>query len=94
MSRPHWYTRRDRNQSAIVRDLQRLGAYIWDTSPLGGEVLDLIVHWRGQSRPVEVKRRGCEGDLTEGERNAIERLRLAGVEPIIATCAEDVVEAW
>ncbi len=94
MTRPHWYTRRDRNQAELIRDLRALGAYVWDVSPLGGEVLDLLVFWRGQARPVEIKREGCEADLTDGEREAIERLRLAGIEPIVATCAEDVVRAW
>jgi hypothetical protein len=94
VTRPHWFAKRDRNQAAIVSDLRKLGAYIWDTSPLGGEVLDLLVFWRGRARPVEVKAAGCEDDLTVGEREAIQRLRLAGIEPIIAASAEDVVEAW
>ena len=93
MNRPK-RTRRDLDQKRIVRDLSQLGAYVWDLADVGGEILDLLVFWRGRARPVEVKRPGHERDLTDGEREGIERLALAGCDAIIATSAEDVVRAW
>lgn len=77
-----------------MQDLRALGAVVWDLADLGGEVLDLLVFWRGEVIPVEVKRPGCEQDLTNGEREGIAKLRRAGVEPVIATTAEDVLERW
>jgi hypothetical protein len=82
------------NQPEIVRDLQKLGAVVWDLADHGGEVLDLLVCWRGQCRPVEVKQPGCKDDLTADERESIRLLECVGVEAIVATCAEDVIERW
>lgn len=86
-------TRKDLNQPEIIADLEKLGMEVWDVSDLVG-TLDLIVHWRGQSRVVEVKQPGKEDDLTPNERETITRLRLVGVEAIVATCVEDVIESW
>jgi len=93
MARPK-HTRRDANQAQLVEELRDLGAVVWDTADLGGRVLDLVVAWRGVMRPVEVKAAGSEQYLTDGERESIEELRYAGVEAIIATCAEDVISNW
>lgn len=94
MARPHRVVRTDENQAEIVADLQRLGAIVWRLSDLGGEVLDLLVCWRGKCLPVEVKTSDTEADLTEGERDSIRALSLVGVEAIVATCAEDVIGAF
>ena len=89
-SRPR-HTKPDTNQAQIVADLQRLGAVVWRLSDLGGEVLDLIVFWRGLAMPVEVKMPGHEAELTDGERESIRRLAQVGVKAVIATCTEDVI---
>jgi len=93
MTRPKW-TKPDINQRRIVEQLRALGAVVWDTHDLPTPALDLVVFWRGQVRPVEVKQPGMEADLTEGERESIEALRAVGVEAIVASCAEDVVGQW
>jgi len=87
------YTQKDLNQPSIVADLEKLGAVVWDVADLVN-TLDLVVHWRGKTRPVEIKRPGHRDDLTPNERETIAALRAVGVEPIIATCAEDVVGDW
>lgn len=92
--RPHHYAQKDRNQSDLVRDMRRLGMYVQDTSPLGGEVLDLLVAWRGVVLPVEVKRPGHEGELTDDERMALQIYHDIGVPAVVATRVEDVLEAF
>lgn len=92
MSRPR-HPRTDANQAQIIRDCQKLGMIVWDTSSLGGQVLDLLVHWRGQTRVVEVKR-AANSILTANEADSILALRLVGVTAIVATTAEDVIDAW
>jgi len=84
----------DANQADIIAGLETLGFVVWNTSPLGGQVLDLVVFGRGMALPVEVKQPGLEGDLTDAERESIERLRAVGVDAVVATCAEDVVEKF
>ena len=87
-------TRKDRNQAQIVRELRSLGAVVWDLADMGGEVLDLLVCWRGKCLPVEIKRPGCEEDLTHGEIVALLELGSVGVEALVATCTEDVLQAF
>ena len=91
-SRPR-HTVKDHNQAAIAADLRKLGAVVWDVADLVG-TLDLVVHWRGVTRVVEVKRPGHEDDLTPNERETISKLQLVGIEPIIATSTEDVIKNW
>ena len=88
------YPKPDANQNDVIDDLVALGFYVQDMSRLGGEVLDLLCFWRGVCLPVEIKRVGYFGDLTQGERDGICYMRLCGVDPIIATCAEDVIAQW
>jgi hypothetical protein len=92
-SRPRW-TRRDQNQSQIMQELRQLGAVVWDLADRGNGVLDLMVFWRGVAMPVEVKRPGHESDLTENETCGIAELRAVGIEVIIATSTEDVINQW
>jgi Holliday junction resolvase len=91
MGRPR-HPKPDSVQRDLVRDLGALGWLVWDLSPLGGEVLDLLVMRNGVCLPVEVKSPG--GKLTRAQRRSIARLRAVGVEPIVAGTAEEVVEAW
>jgi len=93
VSRPK-HTKKDANQVEIVTMLRHLGAVVWDTADLGGKVLDLVVFWRGRIIPVEVKMPTERYRLTDGEIASIEELRVAGVEPCVATCVEDVVDAF
>ena len=88
------HTRRDRNQQRIIDDLRKLGAVVWDLADHGGEVLDLLVFWRGKAVPVEVKQPGHKHDLTKGEADSIIALGCVGVEAIIATSTEDVIAHW
>jgi len=53
-----------------------------------------MVFYRGQALPVEVKMPSERHRLTDGEIASIEELRRVGVEPCVATCVEDVVEAF
>lgn len=93
MSRPK-HTRRDKNQLSMVAILRSLGMVVWDVADHGGDVLDLIVSWRGQMRPVEVKRPGFRNALTPNERQSIHALAAVGVEAIMAETWRDVVDAW
>jgi hypothetical protein len=92
MPRPK-HTKRDANHAQIVQELTQLGAVVWDLADLGGEVLDIIVFWRGQARPVEIKSTDTE-DLTEKELHSIQRLQLVGVQPVVATRTEDILDQW
>ena len=85
------YTKKDKNQSAIINDLRKAGCYIWDLSDVGGEVLDLMVFWRGMAVPVEIKQPGLDNDLTESEREGMRKLIRVAAFPLIATKAEDVL---
>ena len=92
MGRPK-RTKRDICQKQVVEDLRNVyHAVVWDVADEGGEVLDLIVFWRGVCLPVEVKSPG--GKLTKAQKRSIARLRAVGVEAIVAGTAEEVVEAW
>lgn len=88
------YTKPDRVQSQLINDLHRLGAVVWNLSHLGGEVLDIMVFWQGRARPVEIKAPGQEANLTAKETLSIQKLKLVGIEPIVATCLEDILEQW
>jgi hypothetical protein len=91
MVRPK-HTKKDKTHKDLVKDCRDLGMVVWDLADLGGEVLDLMVFWRGKALPVEVK--SPKGKLTEKEQDSIEKLRAIGVEPVIATCVEDVLKAF
>jgi len=88
------HTRKDKNQLSMATILRSLGMVIWDTANLGGEVLDLVVHWRGQTRVVEVKRPGHRHMLTPNERASIDALAFVGVTAIVAETFQDVLDAW
>jgi hypothetical protein len=88
------YTKKDKNHKKIVRECRELGMILWDTADIGGKILDLIVFWRGKALPVEVKQKGKEDDLTEEEKIGIEELRFVGIEPVVATCLEDILKAF
>ena len=88
------HTRKDTNHALVVGDCRYLGMVVWDTADLGGEVLDTVVCWRGRCLPVEIKPPGKETKLTAGELEAIIQLRRVGVEAVVATCLEDVLEAF
>lgn len=91
MSRPK-HTRRDANHAEIVKDLNDLGAHVIDCADLGGEVLDLVVCWRGICLPVEIKSK--DGKLTIGERVGIAKLRTVGVEALVVYSMEDFLDQW
>jgi len=93
MSRPK-HTRRDINQFSMVAILRSLGMVVWDVADHGGDVLDLICHWRGQTRVVEVKRSGQRGALTPNEQASIKALKDVGVKAIVAETFWDVLDAW
>ncbi len=86
------HTKPDAVQADLIRDLERVGMVVWNLSDCGGEVLDLMCFWRGRAVPVEVKSPG--GRPTPAQGVSFERLRAAGVEPIMAGTAEEVLAAW
>jgi len=88
------FAKPDSNQQRIIDDLRQVGAIVWVTASLPTPILDLIVHWRGHTVIAEVKQSGLEDELTPGERLSILELREVGVDVVIATCAEDVIEAF
>lgn len=65
----------DANQADIVQALRRVGAYVQDTSRIGGGYPDLTVGYRGKTVLIEVKRPGgqIEKKLTEHQREWISR---------------------
>lgn len=88
------YTRKDTNHAEIIAQCRELGIVVWDTSPLGGKVLDTIMFWRGDAIPIEIKAPGKEDDLTDGEKEGIAELQNAYVPPVIVTSVEDVIRAF
>ena len=88
------YGHRDANHGEIKKGLEKLGAVVWDTAILGSPALDMVVCWRGRCIPVEIKSPGNKKKLTERQRESIESLRAVGVESIVATCVEDVVNKF
>jgi len=67
---------------------------VWDVADTGGDVLDLVVSWRGRTRLVEVKRPGHRHMLTPNEQASIDALAFVGVKAIVAETWKDVVEGW
>ena len=94
MTRRPKHARVDGNQAEIISDLRDMGAYVWITAALGGEVLDAIAFWRGRAVPIEFKVPDAIDNLTDGEIEGIRRLRGVGVTAVVATCTEDVVSAF
>jgi len=92
MGRPK-YTKKDTTHKSIVQECRELGMILWDTADIGGEVLDLMIFWRGRAIPVEVKTPG-KIKLTEKEKIGIKKLRDVDIEPIIATSVEDILKAF
>jgi hypothetical protein len=93
MSRPK-HPRKDATHHRIVQDARALGIVVWDTSDLGGQVLDCVMFWRGKVVPVEIKTPGSEHDLTDGEIHGMRALSAQGVYPCVATCIDDVLKAF
>jgi hypothetical protein len=88
------HPRRDANSQAILDGCRALGMCVWDTSDLGGEILDAVVFWRGHALPIEIKAPGHEGDFTEGEVEGMRRLSSVGVFPLVVTDAYEVARAF
>jgi len=93
MTRPK-HTRRDTNQLSMVAILRSLGMVVWDVADTGGDVLDLVVSWRGVTRVVEVKRPGHRHMLTPNEQASIDALAFVGVTAIVAETFQDVLDEW
>ena len=93
MPRPK-HTKRDKNQAQVVADCKKMGMQVWDLADFGGEILDIVVHWRGRSVPVEIKQPGHENELTDDEARVIAELRGVGIPVIVATCVEDIINGW
>ena len=84
----------DGNQAAIIADAERHGMYVWDLSALGGEVLDLVIGWRGVLLPFEVKKPGEEASTTDDQCEAMVQLWSRGIPAFVVTNIEDVVTAF
>lgn len=92
--RPHYFTRRDKNQADVVAALRQLGFVVIDTSPLGGKVLDLFVcGFHGERRRWEwlhAEIKTSSGKLTTGERRFFEEYPQCPA--IVAWGVEDVLK--
>jgi len=93
VSRPK-YTKRDKNHPKIVQDCLDLGMVVWDLADVGGEVLDIIVFWRGIAIPIEIKSKGNENSFTQDEEKSIEKLKNVGVNVVVATSIQDILEVY
>jgi hypothetical protein len=93
MPRPK-YTVRDLNHGQIVRECRELGMVVWDLADLGGQILDLMIFWRGKCLPVEVKQPGKRACLTEGEKESLAALEAIGVQAAVVTSIEDVISEF
>lgn len=85
-------TKKDLNHAEIVNQCRDLGMIVWDTASLGGEILDIIIFWKGIATPVEIKSPG--GTLTKDEKTSLEKLAKAGIKAIIAYTIEDILEVY
>lgn len=84
----------DQNQRQLIREARQIGIVVWNTSSLGGKILDALMCWRGVCLPIEIKAPGCEADLTPGEEQGIAELNRVGVQAVVATCLEDILSAF
>lgn len=95
MSRPHWHTKRDANQTQIITDLRACGFTVYDISTVPdsqcpGDILVHGFHQRAKAelwQPFEVKREDGQASNALQKENAE-----AGHIPIVRV-AEDVL-AW
>ncbi len=86
------YTKKDINHADIVAQCRELGMVVWDTADAGGEILDIIVFWKGKTLPVEIKSPG--GTLTKDEKISLEKLEACGIKAIVAYSIEDILDAY
>ena len=84
-----WANRRDGNQGDIVRDLARLGFEVVDTSRVGDGFPDLVVGYKGKTGLVELK---IPGEKLKQNQLEFHGNWTGGI-IILATCAEEVLEA-
>jgi len=93
VTRPR-HTRKDSTHRALLENARALGMVAWDTSDIGGQVLDCILFWRGMALPVEIKARGHEHDFTAGEIEGMRALSSVGIQPAVAVTIDDVLSAF
>ena len=93
VERPKW-TKKDKNHPQLVEECRKRGMVVWDVADLGGKVLDIIVFWKGQALPVEIKSKGNEHSLTADEEESIKELGAVGITPIVAVDIEDILSAF
>ena len=67
---------------------------VWDLADLGGEILDIIVFWKGKILVVEIKDVGKEKNLTESEKQSIASLRKVGIEALVASNTQQIINAF
>lgn len=87
-------TKKDKNHLDIVKACREEGMVVWDLADLGGEILDIIVFWKGKILVVEIKDVGKEKNLTEGEEQSIATLRKVGIEALVASSAQQIISAF
>ncbi len=63
MSLKRWNPRRDQNERAIVRALEKAGALVFQVSEAG--LPDLLTYFRGRWLPVEIKRERLRRSLSD-----------------------------
>ena len=87
-------TKKDKNHLDIVRMCREEGMIVWDLADLGGEILDIIVFWKGKILVVEIKDVGKEKNLTESEKQSIASLRKVGIEALVASNTQQIINAF
>lgn len=88
------HTKPDLVQADLILKCRASGMLVWDLHDIGGEVLDLLVCWKGRCLPVEVKAPSRRRNLTESELRGIAACKEVGVLPIVACNLEDVLEGF
>jgi len=92
-SRPR-HTKKDANHAEIRDQCRARGIVTWDLADCGGKIPDLLCIWRGRCVPVEIKAPGKRDDLTQGELDGQAECADVGVEWVVATDLDDVLEAF
>ena len=87
-------TKKDKNHLDIVKMCREEGMIVWDLADLGGEILDIIVFWKGKILVVEIKDVGKEKNLTESEKQSIASLRKVGIEALVASNTQQIINAF
>ena len=83
----------DANHAPLLRLMRQIGAYVYDTSRVGGGFPDALVFWRGRAIPVEIKdgsKPPSARKLTEAQEALHARWASAGWPVVVVETEADV----